>query len=64
MTPTLTAEDWAEIYYALKTKIALIQERERRYGLVDRGYADREWITQLHRIVETIGPDGKNMVTL
>jgi hypothetical protein len=49
--PQLTKEDWAEIYYALDSKIA---------SAVVGG--DKGWKGHLANIMETIGPDGCNMV--
>lgn len=44
---SLSTSDWIEIYYALEYKLTL--------------YGDQAWRAQLKRIMETIGPDGRNM---
>jgi hypothetical protein len=52
----LTPEDWAEIYYALETKLRTIKTnfyREDRLG------DDAAWIEHLNRIKRRIGPDGR-----
>ena len=52
--PILTAEDWQEIYYALKSKLA---------GPTTQGddSVGSEWRVHLQRIIDTIGPDGVAM---
>ncbi len=47
----LTAEDWAEVYYALD------------YKLTSAAVAsDRRWRQHIKSIMRKIGPDGSNMV--
>ncbi len=48
--PTLTKEDWAEIYYAVLQKIDTPSVQR-----------NRKWTAQLRDIINKIGPDGKNM---
>lgn len=52
--PILTAEDWQEIYYALKSKLA---------GPTTQGddSVGSEWRVHLQHIIDTIGPDGVAM---
>lgn len=57
--PTLTPEDWAEIYAALETKHALVAAGH--YGPEDTPGQDSAWATHLQRIMNTIGPDGAHM---
>jgi len=59
MAIILTAEDWAEIYYALDTKTMRIQSglyHKFRNDLEDK----RKWIHHLERILAKIGPDGED----
>ena len=53
---TLTQKDWAEIYYALDTKLLAIKSDFYREGRSDENSA---WIAHLNRIKRRIGPDGK-----
>jgi hypothetical protein len=53
---TLTAEDWAEIYYALDTKLLAVQNSSYPE---DRSGENAVWIAHLKRIKRRIGPDGK-----
>jgi hypothetical protein len=52
----LKREDWAEIYYALDTK--LIALRRGDYGLEFQPRQDARWIDHLEAIKRKIGPDG------
>lgn len=54
----LSAEDWAEIYYALDSKITAIHSG--KYG-DDPGC---EWQNHLRLIMQIIGPDGSKMVAV
>ena len=49
----LTRQDWAEIYYALDSKVNLIAQGSPKDRLSKR------WIKQLEAIKEAIGPDGE-----
>jgi len=49
----LSREDWAEIYYALDSKVNLIAEGSPKDRLSQR------WIKHLEAIKEAIGPDGE-----
>jgi hypothetical protein len=49
----LSRGDWAEIYYALDSKVNLIAEGSPRDRLSKR------WIKQLKAIKDAIGPDGE-----
>ena len=49
----LSRQDWAEIYYALDSKVNLIAENSPKDRL------SRKWIKQLKAIRDAIGPDGK-----
>lgn len=53
---TLTREDWAEIYYALDTKLVALKSSFYRE---DRSGENAAWIGHLKRIKRRIGPDGK-----
>jgi hypothetical protein len=55
-TISLTAEDWAEIYYALESKSRAL--REGRYAPEDAPGADRRWVAHLDAISRKIGIDG------
>jgi hypothetical protein len=57
-TITLTAEDWAEIYYALESKSRAL--REGRYAPEDAPSTDRRWVVHLDAISRKIGIDGTN----
>jgi hypothetical protein len=48
--PTLTKQDCAEIYYALKYKLTS-----------PAVVGDKRWIKDLKKIIEKIGPDGENI---
>lgn len=50
--PSLTPEDWQEIYYALDYKLT-------SDGSAAKG--DRKWESHLRQIMKIIGPDGDNM---
>ena len=52
----LKREDWAEIYYALDTK--LIALRRGDYGPEIEPHQDARWIAHLEAIKRRIGPDG------
>jgi len=54
MIPTLTKEDWVEIYYALEYKLTspALQGDDREA---------RRWRKHIKDIIETIGPDGNHM---
>lgn len=54
-TPTLTREQWVEIYYALDLKAGMVALET--YG------RDSRWAKDLRAIQEIIGPDGEHMVT-
>lgn len=56
MGNTLTAEDWIEIYYALDTKVDLIEK-----GHYDDEDPGETWGPHIREIMEKIGPDGQNM---
>ena len=49
----LSRQDWAEIYYALDSKVNLIAENSPKDRLSQR------WIKHLEAIKEAIGPDGE-----
>ena len=49
----LSREDWAEIYYALDSKVNLIAEGSPKDRLSQR------WIKHLEAIKDAIGPDGE-----
>ena len=49
----LSRQDWAEIYYALDSKVNLIAESSPKDRLSKR------WIKQLEAIKDAIGPDGE-----
>ena len=49
----LSREDWAEIYYALDSKVNLINEHSPKERLSKR------WIKHLEAIMKAIGPDGE-----
>jgi hypothetical protein len=49
-SPSLSKEDWVEIYYALEYKLTS--------PAVD---GDHEWEGHIEDIMEQIGPDGENM---
>jgi hypothetical protein len=52
--PTLTREDWGEIYEALKYK--LTSPAVQGHDTLSRG-----WREHLNEIIDEIGPDGENM---
>ena len=52
----LTQKDWAEIYYALDTKLLTVKSSFYRE---DRSGENAAWIAHLNRIKHRIGPDGK-----
>jgi hypothetical protein len=52
----LSREDWAEIYYALETKLSALKLG--KYGSEDHSGLDTEWIAHIEAIKERIGPDG------
>jgi hypothetical protein len=60
-TPTITPEDWGEIYYALIDKQAKIDRGE--YGDGEDGLpgSPADWSKHLGEIIDKIGPDGENM---
>lgn len=58
--PTLRKEDWAEIYYALDSKVCAIRNGE--YEPEEYPGEDVQWLDHLQAIQEKIGPDGMNMV--
>lgn len=60
-TPRLSKEDWAEIYYALESKLNAVKVGS--YGGSDRDLKIKDWVDHLTRIIETIGPEGSNMIT-
>ena len=53
----LSREDWAEIYYALDSKVNLINEHSPKERLSKR------WIKHLEAIMKAIGPDGEPLPT-
>ena len=55
--PKLTKVDWITIYYALDAKALAVKRGEYTQNKRHK----REWIAHLHKIIDTIGPDGENM---
>ncbi len=53
----LTEADWTEIYYALQTKVAMVERGQ--YGPDLRG---QDWPAHLRSILEKIGPDGSTIL--
>lgn len=53
----LTETDWQEIYQALNSKVTAI--REGQYDDEDEPGFPAEWADWLDRIMDAIGPDGK-----
>jgi len=52
----LTREDWAEIYYALETKLLAL--RQGKYGSEDAPGQDAKWIAHIEAVMQNIGADG------
>lgn len=59
---SLTAEDWAEIYYALETKSWALKQGH--YDPEDMPGEDARWIAHLAAIRRKIGVDGANAARL
>ena len=52
----LTKRDWAEIYYALDTKVRELGNG--RFGEETEPRQDARWATHLKKLMRKIGPDG------
>lgn len=55
LRPQLTATDWAEIIYAIDSKLHRLQSGDDGHQVI------QDQITHLERIMQTIGPDGGRM---
>ncbi|HVN91219.1 MAG TPA: hypothetical protein VMT61_15515 [Candidatus Binataceae bacterium] len=58
----LTHDDWAEIYYALESK--LDELRQGRLGNELEKGEDKKWVLHLEAIKKLIGPDGSSAAFL
>lgn len=64
--PPLTHEDWTEISRALWERRDKLLNNDYRYDDHDNALDDEaytRWLACLQRILDTIGPDGRNMWT-
>lgn len=52
----LANKDWAEIFYALETKLHSL--RHGRFGVEIEPGQDAKWIAHLSKLMRKIGPDG------